>query len=168
MRLVFSRVFLAFLHKIAAHFCRSRFHEISYHLDHCLKYEFCEKFNIISNLLIEIEILHAWLLICFCNLPKSWKGSLHYGFSVIYQKVFVKSRIGKIFGKIMLSGPLQIKFNHNLDLKNGTHKKWHMLRLENSNKIRCVTAKLLFSMASMRERWRLIFAAKADDTHCMC
>ena len=47
-------------------------------------------------------------------------------------------------------------------------KKWHMLRLENSNKIRCVTAKLLFSMASMRERWRLIFAAKADDTHCMC
>ena len=83
-------------------------------------------------------------------------------------KNFVKSGIGKIFGKITLSGPLQIKFNHNLDLKNGTHKKWHMLRLENSNKIRCVTAKLLFSMASMRERWRLIFAAKADDTHCMC
>ena len=104
MRLVFSRVFLAFLHKIAAHFCRSRFHEISYHVDHCLKYEFCENWEIqyYSNLLIEIEILHLWLFFCFCNLPKSWKGSLHYGFSVIYQKVFVKSRIGKIFGKYVV------------------------------------------------------------------
>ena len=84
-----------------------------------------------------------------------------------YTKKFLWSPELERYLANMLSGPLQIKFNHNLDLKNGTHKKWHMLRLENSNKIRCVTAKLLFSMASMRERWRLIFAAKADDTHCM-
>ena len=135
-----------------------------------LKYEFCENWEIQYYFKSSDRNWNSSCLIIFLLLQftKILKRLAALWFFTDIPKSFVKSRIGKTFGKITLSGPLQIKFNHNLDLKNGTHKKWHMLRLENSNKIRCVTAKLLFSMASMRERWRLIFAAKADDTHCMC